>query len=380
MKLKALLTTLLAALLLASCADPITELKSGLTDDALNRLGATVGTKWENRAATNITISIDGNSESVDISNPVVIKEGNTFKMWYSGKGVDEKWRVIYATSKDGISWTIPHANNPVLVPSSGKQAEDNKGVKVVSVVYDEMEDRYKMWYIGYKTITVTEVDPVTKKDIEVEKIEARLFYARSPYENKGWIKYPNDENSSASDPTAVLEFSDTANNNIPIENATVLRETFYDGFVKTPVYKVWFTYKNGKSYDLLNGRSFNGTLWDLQDFNSLRRAPDTFFVEGIKSPVVIRDYIGNINAYKLWFIGTQKNVHKIGYGISETDGLFFNYYDPAFPPLLSPGEPGEDVNLHDPWVIRDGNKYLMWYVGESVDTKRIYYRESMDY
>lgn len=378
MKLKALVSMMFAVLLLVSCADPITELKSGLTDDALSRLGATVGTKWENRQATNISKSINGNTDSKDISNPVVIKEGNTYKMWYSGMGADDKWRVIYATSEDGISWDIGRMNNPVLYPSNGTNSPDRDGVEVSTVTYDNLEGRYKMWYIGYEKKKIIP-DP-KKPDEFTYDIKQRLFYAASNSEDKGWIKYPNDERTQAADPQPVLEMKKTDGSHVPIMSATVLSEVFYDGYNYHPNYNIWFTYKPDKSHQLINARSFNGTIWDKQDFDSLELATSSFFVDGIKDPVVIRDYINNINAYKLWFIGEMKGDGKLGYAISETDGVNFNYYDPSLPPVFGKGEPGETISISSPWVIREDNKYKMWYIGEDENTKRIYYRESLDY
>jgi len=48
------------------------------------------------------------------VIDPVVIKEGGIYKMWYTGEGLDSKWRIGYATSPDGINWT-KYAWNPVL-------------------------------------------------------------------------------------------------------------------------------------------------------------------------------------------------------------------------------------------------------------------------
>lgn len=370
MNLRVLVTTLLAALLLASCADPITEIESGLTDDALSRLGATVGTKWENRKATNITITLDGNPDSKGISKPVVIKEGNIYRMWYSGMGADMKWRVIYGTSKDGITWDIPRLNNPVLYPE-GNEHLDAMGTEVVSVVYDSLEERYKMWYIGHK---------------DGAKREKRLFYAVSRSPDKGWIKYPNDERSPEGPPRAILEREHDDDNDpntppkhLPINSASVLREVNYDSYTYHPLYNVWLSYNAGMQHKLVNARSFNGTDWKLQDFHALPLLKDSFFVEGIMEPVVIRDYINTVNAYKLWFMGTFGGDRKLGYAISETDGTTFNYFDAALTPLFGKGEPGEDVNVYSPWIIRDGNKYKMWYIGESANTKTIFYRESLD-
>lgn len=380
MKLKALLTTLLAALLLASCADPITELKSGLTDDALSRLGATVGVNWTNRANTNIYQSIDGNTDSKGIANPVVIKEGNTYKMWYSGLGVDDKWRVIYATSEDGKSWSKP-ANNPVLIPTNtNENALDRDGVKVVSVIYDPLEKRYKMWYIGYvrEETEVTNPGPPPTTEIVVS-YQQRLFFARSDDGINNWVRYPNDRPDQLTPPSPVLEITNATKELLNIDNAAVLQEIHFDGFKYYTEYSLWYSYESSPNlYTLMSAESTTGTNWKKRDFASLSNK--AFYRDRITSPVVIRDYYGSANAYKLWFTGVKGTEYKIGYAISETDGVFFNYYDSGDKAVINPGEPGESNKVLDPCVIRDGNKYIMWLVGEENNYKRIFYRESLNY
>jgi len=56
-----------------------------------------------------------GEWDSFGVMEPSVIKDGSTYKMWYSGTdtGVADI-KIGYATSSDGISWT-KSASNPII-------------------------------------------------------------------------------------------------------------------------------------------------------------------------------------------------------------------------------------------------------------------------
>jgi predicted GH43/DUF377 family glycosyl hydrolase len=80
-----------------------------------------------------------------------VIYKDNEYKMWYTGAdgpSEDERYfRIGYATSPDGISWT-KNGNNPVLdVGEVGTW--DSLGVVTSAVLFDTTLNIYKMWYGG---------------------------------------------------------------------------------------------------------------------------------------------------------------------------------------------------------------------------------------
>ena len=90
---------------------------------------------------------------------PYVIYDGNTYKMWYSGRD-GSHFRIGYATSPDGINWTKyndpstvnpPYAeSDPVLNPGPGNWENDN--VYAQTVYFDGAN--YQMWYIGNEGTT----------------------------------------------------------------------------------------------------------------------------------------------------------------------------------------------------------------------------------
>jgi hypothetical protein len=107
--------------------------------------------------------------------------------------------------------------------------------------------------------------------------------------------------------------------------------------------------------------------------------------------PTVINDYYQGQMAYKLWFMSYQPNLktREIGYGNNITDGAIFNPMpldDKNLPVSVTKcGKiPADAGGMSNPFVIRDDNKYKMWYVGyENEDTNsptRICYKESISH
>jgi len=80
------------------------------------------------------------------VQNPRVSFDGTDYHMWYAGGGLFT-WRIGYAKSPDGVTWT-KDTHNPVLnVGSAGSW--DDYYVAHPSVVFDTATSTYKMWYMG---------------------------------------------------------------------------------------------------------------------------------------------------------------------------------------------------------------------------------------
>jgi hypothetical protein len=84
----------------------------------------------------------DGSFDSVGVYFPSVVKDGDVYKMWYSGQGEDGG--IGYATSADGISWT--------RVPAAAL-----KGAVLAGLTCSVMkrDGGYYMWYMGDKGVNV---------------------------------------------------------------------------------------------------------------------------------------------------------------------------------------------------------------------------------
>ena len=99
--------------------------------------------EWD-KGANNPILELgkDGTWDYMGVSNPSVIFDGTTYKMWYTG--FDGNMRIGYATSTDGANWTKCQG----YILDIGKPGEwDSQHVANPSVIFDA--GIYKMWYTG---------------------------------------------------------------------------------------------------------------------------------------------------------------------------------------------------------------------------------------
>jgi predicted GH43/DUF377 family glycosyl hydrolase len=112
-----------------------------------NRIGYATsmdGRNWTKQNNGN-PVLLDGASGAWDDSglySLCVIKDGTTYKMWYTGNHNSQQ--IGYATSSDGITWT-KYASNPVF--SGDGAGFDSSNTWVGTVMKDG--STYKLWYLG---------------------------------------------------------------------------------------------------------------------------------------------------------------------------------------------------------------------------------------
>ncbi len=93
---------------------------------------------------------------------PSVLLDGSTYRMWYAGSGaVNTNRRIGYATSPDGLTWTR-HGSAPVLSPGP-VGSWDAGQVGFPSVIKDA--DTFKMWYTALDTADIGRVGYATSSD-----------------------------------------------------------------------------------------------------------------------------------------------------------------------------------------------------------------------
>jgi len=110
------------------------------------------GTSWTKYASNPVlNLGAGGTWDNTNLQYLTVIKDESTYKMWYSGHD-GTKWRIGYATSSDGISWT-KHASNPVLNIGAGGTWDDLHAY--LSSVLKDSDGTYKMWYSGHDSSNV---------------------------------------------------------------------------------------------------------------------------------------------------------------------------------------------------------------------------------
>ena len=107
---------------------------------------STDGVNWS-KHPDNPVLTIGANEwDAVAALAGTVLFEDGQYHMWYHGTNGNafSGWKIGYATSPDGVNWT-KHASNPILEPGSGSWDADIVGFP--RVIKDG--DRYRMWYTG---------------------------------------------------------------------------------------------------------------------------------------------------------------------------------------------------------------------------------------
>ena len=85
------------------------------------------------------------------MGTPTVIKEDAKYHIWFygdSGDATDSRGRIGYAYSGDGFTWRT-YTGNPLLHPGA-PSAFDGGGVRGPIVIKDG--NTYRMWYYGLGT------------------------------------------------------------------------------------------------------------------------------------------------------------------------------------------------------------------------------------
>jgi predicted GH43/DUF377 family glycosyl hydrolase len=79
-----------------------------------------------------------------DVNRPVVLKQGDLYRMWYTGQARGRSW-IGYATSRDGKTWQRM-SDKPVL---SAEKPWEKVAVMCPHVLYDGKAKLFRMWYSG---------------------------------------------------------------------------------------------------------------------------------------------------------------------------------------------------------------------------------------
>ena len=111
---------------------------------------------------------------------PFVMKQNNTYYVWYGGHIADGMFELFCSTSKDGTSWTVNH-EQPAFPAAPGKTAFDSRYTSTPCVV--RLKDRYLLYY--------------SARDWQTEYIDGRGRKRRdgsSPYAHIGVAVIPRAE------------------------------------------------------------------------------------------------------------------------------------------------------------------------------------------
>jgi len=274
-------------------------------------------------------VLLKGPAESWDVvavAFPKVILDGSTFKMWYAGDD-GTNWRIGYATSTDGVSWT-KHASNPVIdVGPTGSW--DDERVNPGAVIFDGSS--YKMWYWGY------------------DGTNRRTGYATSG-DGIDWTKH-------ASNPVMDVGPSGEWDDSWAIITAVIFNGSDYQG---------WYIGDDGPNFNFRTGyaTSPDGITWTKHASNPVLNFGATGEWDSAQAggeAVLLSEGI-----YEMWYNGFKQGTNvQIGYATS-TDGLVWTKSESNPVLLFGPFADWDWSGVFAPAVLYDGTSYHLWYVGIS--------------
>lgn len=287
-------------------------------------------------------------NDLIVISDCWVIKEGSTYKMWYTGGGINYppdtllRSRICYATSTDGITWD-KYVGNPVL-DVSYNGGWDSLGVETVSILIDSSApstERYKMWYAG--------------QYFNSYRYDIGFAYSA---DGINWVKHPNP----------VLQVGALGDwDNGFLEGPSVIK----DG----NTYKMWYC-----GYDAIpdgsgtDGKANIGYAISNDGINWVKYAGNPIIVTGINTwdSIYVQDphVIKEGNEYHMWYGGGDNDTYysqQVGYATSQ-DGI--NWIKSPLNPILTRGNTGDwdEILASFPSVLNDSGNYKMWYTGRNLD------------
>jgi hypothetical protein len=201
---------------------------------------------------------VPGDFDSAGVTTMYVVRDGNTFRMWYSGFGNTGAIEGIgYATSPDGITWTrVPGTagtgapnRNAVLVERGGASDFDQDYIVAPSVLIDEASPAlpcengrtsgrcYRMWYEG------------------INNVGAYMFaigYAVSP-DGVTWTQVPGSSGGGAVF-ARINNFTDFDSNSVGVP--TVIKDGAF--------FRMWYEAKSYARTDFTTGYvvSTDGVNW----------------------------------------------------------------------------------------------------------------------
>jgi predicted GH43/DUF377 family glycosyl hydrolase len=132
---------------------------SGTNASGLTRIGRATspdGVVWTKTVGNPVLDVTAATFDAAGVRTPCVIKDGTTYRMWYAGLdlALGGKYRIGYADSADGITWT-KFSGNPVLTPGAAGEF-DASGVTAPCVVKDGTT--FRMWYSGQDALGITRI------------------------------------------------------------------------------------------------------------------------------------------------------------------------------------------------------------------------------
>lgn len=292
---------------------------------------------WSKATSAVLSQGATGTWESNGVGSASVLKDGSTYKMWYTGFNVDSVLAIGYATSSDGTSWA-KSGSNPVLQKGT-TGAWDANGVGSQTVIKDG--STYKMWYTGINASFLPAIGYATSSDgITWTKV--------------GTVTWTGT--AAAFEATGVL-------------GATVIK----DG----ATYKMWYTGRStttgasAGNWAIGYATSTDGQSWARYASNPVLTYGSTGAWDSRASglPSVIKTTVASTTVYLMAYTGyagagTSGLIPEVGF-VGSTDGItWVKYAGERVLKKATSGTAWDGRGVGPVSLMRDGNTYKMWYSG----------------
>ncbi|MBI5287134.1 MAG: hypothetical protein HY878_06050 [Deltaproteobacteria bacterium] len=359
------------------------------SDGKTDRIGYAAsrnGIEWEKHPLPILDTGHKDTWDSFGVAYPSVIRDGDVYKMWYSG-GDERRFAIGYATSRDGLKWT-KHPE-PLL----------SKGLGLVDLAYPWVikdGDIYRMWYVGRRGDTYRIGYAVSRDGVRWEVKDGGLV------PGKGWDRYAVLHPMVLKGPLSGQYIIFYSGKGEPREGLRIGYALSKDGVrwergespvleegmgwdvvgVYRPValwdehhYILWFAGGDGRRIRVGMAFSEEGKTW-----HKYGRNPVLDTTEG-RSWMDTSVYRGTVikedGLYRMWFSGFNGTRVRIGHATSN-DGI--NWGRSPLGPVMEPDEKGWNrFGVAYPSVVKDSGVYKMWYAGYDGLRHKIGYATSRD-
>ncbi|MBN1318492.1 MAG: carboxypeptidase regulatory-like domain-containing protein [Anaerolineales bacterium] len=253
--------------------------------------------KWD--ANPILTVGPVASWDHKTIYDPVVLKNGATYEMWYYATNSSNETAIGHATSSDGIDWD-KDPNNPVLTTGS-PGSWDSSRIYAPSVI--ENGGAFVMWYQGYDDEWNVGIGRATSVDGTI------------------WVKDPA---------YPVLE---PGGEGTWDEDYVGRPCVIYD--TAAAVYRMWYEGQNEKGEGFGYAYSPDGIVWTKSAMNPILFPGLTgaWDEEGIGFPEVIQDGA----SYEMWYTSSGEDKNYIGHAEANPGGWITGHVvDGAHNPLVA--------------------------------------------
>ena len=288
---------------------------------------STDGTSWtyhaSNPVVSKATSPAFGQQEICDVA---VVRDGPVFRMYFSGRNnAGDKFRLGYGESFDGFDWRLSKTKY-IDVGASG--AFDDDQLMAPGTIMDG-EGTIHMYYAG----------------------NDGTDWAIGLTSYRQWPARPNTPNDK------ILGVGSTYDSTHLLDPSVVKNSS--------GVYTMFYGCYGGGSYPYAVAKATSSSpasSWSKYASNPVlsKGTSGDWDDERVGYPCVVFEY----GVYRMWYAGYDGSEWAIGYATS-TDGNSWTKYGSNPILSLSTGK-WDSVGVRDPWVLRVGNTYHMWYVGWS--------------